>query len=318
MPRRRSAQRPVTRLRRRTSALILAFVGGAALAAPIVAVDDAGHELRLERPPTRIVTLAPSLTELVFAAGGGAAVVATDSSSDHPAEARALPRIGDAARIDVERVLALKPDLVVVWRHGNTHRELDQLAAAGVRLFSLEPQRLDDVARAVERLGTVLGTEAVARPAAAAMRETLAALRRRHAGAAPVRVFYQVWASPLMTINRRQIVSEVIELCGGQNVFAGLGPLVPQVAVESVLALDPEAIFTADERGRTALIRRDADAGAFATWRRHPRLAAVQGRWLYTLNGDAISRQGPRIVDGATAVCGALDELRRERVALRR
>ena len=117
-----------------------------------------------------------------------------------------------------------------------------------------------------------------------------------------------------MTISGRQIVSEVIELCGGRNVFAGLAPLVPQVAVESVLAADPEAIFTADEHGATALLRRDPNAGAFAAWRAHPRLAAVKGRWLYTLNGDAISR----IIDGATAVCDALDEVRRERAAARR
>jgi len=287
-------------------------------AAPVVAIDDAGHELRLERPPARIVTLAPSLTELVFAAGGGGAIVAVDSSSDFPVAARAIPRIGDVSRIDVERLLALKPDLVVVWRHGNTTRELDQLEGAGIRLFRLEPQRLDDVVRAIERLGQLLGTEATAGPAAAALRERLAALRRRHAIEPPVRVFYQVWSSPLMTISGKQIVSEVIELCGGRNVFAGLAPLVPQVAVESVLAADPEAIFTADERGNTALLRRDPDAPSFAAWRRYPRLAAVRGRWLYVLNGDAISRQGPRIVDGASAVCGALGEVRRERSAVTR
>lgn len=299
--------------------LLLAFALASGVhGAPLVAVDDAGRELRLEQAPTRIVTLAPSLTELVFAAGAGAAIVAADSSSDFPAAVRTIPRIGDAARIDVERVLALKPDLVLVWRHGNTTRELDQLEAAGVRLFSLEPQRLADVAQAIERLGDLLGTADTARPAAAGLRDALAALRRRHANDAPVRVFYQVWASPLMTINRRQIVSEVIELCGGRNVFAGLRPLVPQVGLESVLAADPEAIFTADEHGATALLRRDPDAGAFAAWRAHPRLAAVKGRWLYTLNGDAISRQGPRIVDGAGAVCEALDEVRRERTAAKR
>jgi len=287
-------------------------------AAPVVAIDDAGRELRLERPPARIVTLAPSLTELVFAAGGGQAIVAVDSSSDFPTAAKAIPRIGDVSRIDVERLLALKPDLVVVWRHGNTTRELDQLEGAGMRLFRLEPQRLDDVVRAIERLGELLGTEATARPAAAALRERLAALRRGHANDPPVRVFYQVWSSPLMTISGKQIVNEVIELCGGRNAFAGLAPLVPQVAIESVLAADPEAVFTADERGNTELLRRDFDAPAFAAWRRYPRLSAVQGRWLYVLNGDAISRQGPRIVDGATAVCGALDEVRRERRAAKR
>jgi len=294
-------------------ACLTALLASVGQAAPVVAVDDAGRTLRLERPPARIVTLAPSLTELVFAAGGGAAIVAADSSSDFPAATRAIPRIGDVTRVDVERLVALKPDLVVVWRHGNTTRELDQLEAAGIRLFRLEPQRLDEVVAAIERLGQLLGTEATAGPAAAALRLRLAALRQRHAGNAPVRVFYQVWSSPLMTINRRQIVSEVIELCGGRNVCAELGPLVPQVAIESVLASDPEAIFTADERGSATLLRRDADAPAFSAWRRHPRLAAVKGRWLYVLNGDAISRQGPRIVDGATAVCGALDEVRRER-----
>ena len=296
----------------------LTALASAGQAAPIVAIDDAGRTLRLERPPARIVTLAPSLTELVFAAGGGAAIVAVDSSSDFPAAARAIPRIGDVTRVDVERLVALKPDLVVVWRHGNTLRELEQLEAAGIPLFRLGPQRLDEVVAAIERLGQVLGTEATAQPAAAAMRARLAALRQRHAGEAPVRVFYQVWASPLMTINRRQIVSEVIELCGGRNVFAELAPLVPQVAVESVLAADPEAIFTADERGSTTLLRRDVEAPAFAAWRRHPRLAALRGRWLYVLNGDAISRQGPRIVEGASAVCGALDEVRRERGTARR
>jgi len=291
----------------------LAGSAATAVPAPVAVLDDAGRELRLERPPARIVTLAPSLTELVFAAGGGDRIVAVDASSDHPAAARSIPRIGDVARIDVERLLALKPDLVVVWRHGNTNRELEQLESAGIRLFRLEPQRLDDVVGAIERLGRLLGTEATAAPAAAALRDRLATLRQRHAADAPVRVFYQVWASPLMTINDRQIVSEVIALCGGRNVFAGLAPLVPQVALESVLAADPEAIFTADERGHTALLRRAVDTPAFAAWRRYPRLSAVRGSWLYVLNGDAISRQGPRIVDGAGAVCEALDEVRRER-----
>ena len=296
----------------------VAWLAATVIAAPVGVVDDAGRELRLDRPPARIVTLAPSLTELVFAAGGGGAIVAVDSNSDHPAAARTIPRIGDVSRIDVERLLALKPDLVVVWRHGNTNRELEQLESAGIRLFRLEPQRLDDVVAAIERLGRVLGTEATAAPAAAALRGRLATLRRRHAGDAPVRVFYQVWSSPLMTINGRQIVSEVIEVCGGRNVFGTLAPLVPQVAIESVLAADPEAIFTADERGHTALLRRDREAPAFAAWQRHPRLAAVRGRWLYVLNGDAISRQGPRIFDGVGAVCDALDEVRRERGATKR
>ena len=291
----------------------------AAQAAPIVAVDDAGRELRLERPPARIVTLAPSLTELVFAAGGGAAIVAVDSSSDFPAAARAIPRIGDVARIDVERLLALKPDLVARLAARQHHPRAR--SARGRRASACSgSSRSGSTTSFARSSGSASCSAPRRRPGrppprcASGSRRCASAMRTMP----PVRVFYQVWSSPLMTISRKQIVSEVIELCGGRNVFAGLAPLVPQVAIESVLAADPEAIFTADERGSTALLRRDVDAPAFAAWRRHPRLAAVQGRWLYVLNGDAISRQGPRIVDGATAVCGALDEVRRERGAAKR
>jgi len=306
------------RMPRPSVAVGIALLAAMVQAAAFVETDDAGHAVSFERPARRVITLAPSLTELVFAAGGGDAVVAADSSSNYPGAMHAIPRIGDASRLDVERIVALKPDLVVVWRHGNTNRELDQLEAAGLRLFRLEPQRLDEVVLAIERLGRVLGKEAVAGPAAGSMRDALAALRRRHAKDKEVRVFYQVWSSPLMTINRRQIVSEVIELCGGRNVFAALAPLVPQVATESVLAADPEAVLTADELGGSTLVRRDIQAAAFATWRRYPDLAATKGRWFFTLNGDAISRQGPRIVAGAAAMCEALDEVRRERDGLLR
>jgi iron complex transport system substrate-binding protein len=265
----------------------LAFVA-AAQAAAIVAVDDAGRELRLEQAPTRIVTLAPSLTELVFAAGAGAAIVAADSSSDFPAAVRTIPRIGDAARIDVERLLALKPDLVIVWRHGNTTRELDQLEAAGVRLFSLEPQRLADVVNAIERLGQLLGTEDTARPAAAALRDTLATLRNRHANAATVRVFYQVWASPLMTINRRQIVSEVIELCGGRNVFGAVATRrYPIVKEAEIVAAAPEVILLPDEPYAFG-------AEHAAALRALPVPAAAAGR-IHCIDGTLLSWYGPRI-----------------------
>jgi iron complex transport system substrate-binding protein len=295
--------------------LLAAFAAMAACAAPLTAVDDAGRTLVFDRPASRVVTLAPSLAELVFAAGGGEAIVGTTSLSDHPPAARAIARIGDASRLDVERIVALEPDLVIVWRSGNTSRELEQLEATGLRLFRIEPQRLADVPRAIERLGALLGREAAANAAAESLRQRLAVLRDSHAAAAPVRVFYQVWSNPLMTINRQQLVSDVIDLCGGRNVFAALRPLVPLVSNESVVAADPEAIFSADELGRSEDLRRDVDAPAFAAWRRHPGVAAVRGGWLYTLNGDAISRQGPRIVDGAEAVCRALDEVRRERRA---
>jgi iron complex transport system substrate-binding protein len=305
-----SGRRPVALI---AFALVALAVTSDVLA--VTAVDDAGRSVVVERPPQRVVTLAPSLTELVFAAGAGATLVGVSALSDHPAQARTIARIGDAGRIDVERVLALKPDLVLVWQRGNVAREIEQLERAGVRLFQLEPQRLDDVAGAIERLGALLGHDDVARRRAGELRATLARLRAGHAGQPPVRVFYQVWQQPLMTVNRRQIIDDMLGVCAGRNVFAELAPLVPTVSTESVVAADPEAILTASEQTGVAAWRRDPDNPAFALWRRQPRMVAVRRGWLYALDGDLISRQGPRIVEGVAAVCAVLDEVRRERGA---
>jgi len=298
-------------------AMVLATVvvaSNAAHGAPIRATDDAGHVVTLARPATRVVTLAPSLTELVFAASGGASVVGTTALSDFPEAARRIDRIGDASRLDVERVLALKPDLVLVWQRGNLGREIEQIGAAGIALFQLEPRRLEDVPRAIERLGVLLGREASAQRRANELRAQLEALRSAHSGAAPVRVFHQVWQSPLMTVNRAQMIGDAIALCGGRNVFGDLAPLVPVVSTEAVVAADPEAIFTASEEGVGAPAwQRAPDAPGLASWRRHTQVVAVRRSWMFTVNGDLISRQGPRIVEGVAAVCAALDTVRRER-----
>jgi len=298
------------------SAAALVFVVAtfaAAEAEALTVVDDAGHSFVIERPPQRIVTLAPSLTELVFAAGGGASLVGTSALSDFPPAARTIARIGDAGRLDVERVIALKPDLVLIWQRGNTSRELEQLEAAGMRLFQLEPRRLGDVARAIERLGELLGHESEAKQRASEMRSALDRLRTAHAGAAPVTVFYQVWRQPLMTVNGKHLIDDILTLCGGRNVFAGLTPLVPILSSEAVVGANPEAILTASETASAEAWKRDPANPSFAAWHRHRSMTAVRRSWLYALNGDNISRQGPRVVDGAMAVCAVLDQVRAER-----
>jgi iron complex transport system substrate-binding protein len=303
------------RLRRSAAVAALALIASLAARAATY-VDDAGQAVTLERPATRVVTLAPNLTELVYAVGAGAALVGTVSLSDYPAAARAVPRIGDYRRFDIERLLTLKPDLVLVWHHGNPGRELAQLEAAGLRLYRLEPRRLADVPRALERVGELLGHADEGRRVAARLRGELETLRQRHREAAPVSVFYQVWQNPLMTLNGRHIVNDVIELCGGQNVFAELPQLVPQLSSESVVAADPQAILAARQLpDDPAGAKRDPGDPLLAGWQRYPDLTAVRRRWLYTLPGDAITRQGPRIVEGARAVCSALDEVREERRA---
>jgi iron complex transport system substrate-binding protein len=277
-------------------------------------VDDAGRTVDLPATPRRVVTLAPNLTEFVFAAGAGDTLVGTMDTSNYPEAATRVPRIGDYQRLDVERILALKPDLILVWHHGNQGRELGQLEAAGLRLFYLEPKRMDDVPRALSRVGALLGREAQARDRAASLQRELDALRERHAKSAPVSVFFQVWSQPLMTLNGQHLTSDILAACGGRNVFAGLPALAPQISMESVVAADPEAMFTAREFADEGLAwRRDPKRRAFAMWQPFATLTAVKRGWMYSVPGDLITRQGPRIVDGVRAVCAALDEVRRER-----
>jgi len=278
--------------------LLLLAVFTLAAAAEIRLTDDAGRNLILKQPARRIISLAPHLTELLFAAGAGGQVVGAVEYSDYPQAAQAIARIGDSAQLDLERIVALKPDLVVVWQNGNAQRQLEKLLRLGIPVFYNEPRRLADIARAIEQLGRLAGTEAVAHPAARAFLGRAAELRARYAGRPPVTVFFQIWEQPLLTVNGEHLISDVISLCGGQNVFAGLKPLTPEVSAEAVLAADPEAIV-----GVTAEAGQPEDVSRWKPW---PRLRAVARGNLFTLGSDTISRNTPRILEGARELCERL------------
>lgn len=292
--------------------LLLGLAAGAAQCA--VHVDDAGRSIEFKSPPGRVITLAPNLTEFVYAVGAGSALVGTMDTSNYPDEARRVERIGNYQRLDVERILALKPDVVLVWHHGNQGRELGQLEAAGVKLFYIEPRRIDDVAATLERVGALLGRTKQGIEHAAAYRQAVAELRRRYAGAPSVSVFFQVWNQPLMTLNGQHLTSDLMDICGGRNVFASLQALAPQVSVEAVVEANPEVFFTAREfDDGKAPWRRTPDGEAFKSWRGFTRLVAVRHGWMFTVSGDLVTRQGPRAIEGAKAFCAMLDEVRRER-----
>ena len=266
------------------------------------AVDDAGHALTLAAPAGRIVSLAPHLTELLFAAGAGAAVVGVDAFSDYPAAARSLPRIGDSARLDLERIVALKPDLVVAWHGGNSAAQLQSLARLGLPVYASESRRLSDISSTLLRLGRLAGTETAATARAVRFDAAVAELRAQQAGKREVRVFYQIWHRPLLTVNGQHLIDETLRLCGGRNVFEGLAPLTPQVGEEAVLRADPEAIVAA----------RSAAGGAdpLAAWRRLTHLRAARLGNLLTVDPDTLHRQSERIVLGAAELCAGLDIVR--------
>lgn len=312
MLRRPERARPLTALLAFASAFGLALLLSAPLAcraaAPPPVLDDSHESVVLAHTARRIITLSPHAAELVFAAGGGERIIGTVSYSDYPPAAASIPRIGDSSTLDLERILALKPDLIVAWRHGSRERQLQQLKDMGLTLFHSEPRQLDDIPASLEKLGRLLGTQATADAAAERFRGKIAALRQAYARRSPVSVFYQVWDTPLMTFGADRLMSELIGLCGGRNVFADLTPIVPTVSVEAVIAANPQAIVTA-AMGAT----RSAHLPGLERWRRWPTLSAVAHDNLFAIDGDLINRPGPRLADGAALLCGDL-ELARERL----
>ena len=258
-------------------------------------------------PRLRIVSLAPNVTELAYAAGAGDLLVGAVEYSDYPEAARRLPRVGDAWRVDPERVLALRPDLVLAWASGTPEDTIARLRALGLRVEAVPVFRLADVGAALRTIGGIAGTEATAGRAAAAFDAEIARLRTAYSGAAPVSVFIEIDDEPLYTVNGRHVISEVVELCGGRNVFADLPQLAPPVAIEAVLARDPQVILSTD----------DTIADPYALWRQWTRLAAVRDRTIYSMPSDTLGRATPRLAQGAAAVCQALEDARR-RIAARR
>lgn len=287
--------------------LALAVLGVAASAcagAAITVQDDAGNTITLAKPAQRVISTAPHITELLFAAGGGERVVGVMSYSDYPEAAKRLPVIGSDATIDMERLLALRPDLLVVWQTGNTERQLAQLKSLGIPVFYSEPKRLDEVATSLTRLGQLLGQDATAQAAARDYRQKIAKLNADYAQRAPVRVFYQIWEKPLFTLNGEHIVSDALRVCGGRNVFGALKVTAPSVSTEAVLQENPEAIVGGE--------RHDGQSG-INIWKPYKGLLAVQRNNLFMLDSELMVRASPRIADGVAVLCEKLETARRHR-----
>ena len=268
-------------------------------AAGIGVTDDAGQRVTLARPAERIVSLAPHTTEMLFAIGAGAKIVGTAEFSDHPAAARAIPRIGNHDKLDLERIVDLAPDLVIGWRSGNPLDEIARLQGLGMSVYLSEPNDLEAIASNLERLGRLAGHEQDASTAADTFRRRARELFAAAPPSPPVSVFYQVWDDPLITLNGAHLVSEIIRRCGGRNVFSDLPVLAPHVSIEAVLDANPEVII-----GGTL------DSDRTGMWRQWSSLRAVRDAHLYSVPADLMHRHTPRILDGATQVCAILRAVR--------
>jgi iron complex transport system substrate-binding protein len=286
------------------TALLLAALAASLPASAAVSVrDDDGNTVTLQQPARRVISLAPHVTELLFAAGGGSRVVGVVSYSDFPEAAKKIPEVGSNRELDLERIMALKPDLIVVWRHGESERQLEMVRKLGVPMFHSEPQKLDDIPDDMAKLGQLMGTDATAAARAGELRAQLAGLRMRYASRPVVRSFYQVWDKPLYTLNGSHIISDALHLCGGENIFATLAVTAPVVSVEAVLQANPEAIFATSEK----------NYGGVGIWKAYPMLTAVRGNNLFTVDGNLLNRAGPRMIAGAAQLCEKLELARSHR-----
>lgn len=282
-----------------------------ALMAAIAVVGACGPSV--EAPDTiatqpRIVSLAPNLTELVFTIGAGDLLVGVSAWSDHPPEALELPIVGDAFSIDHEQLALLSPDVLLVWDGGTPIHVSDKLRGLGYRVEPIRTQSLDDISSALIQLGRITSREDDARTVALAFEQALQQLRDTYSTTESISVFYQIASRPLYTINRDHYISDIIALCGGNNIFSDLGTLAPTIDVEAVIHRDPEVM----------LASADAGTDAFITWQQWPELAAVSKANQYLLPADEIGRATTRVTVAAKAVCVALRTAREKRAALAR
>lgn len=273
--------------------------------AAVEAADDVGEVVTLAHPARRIVSLAPNVTELLFSAGAGDRVVGAVQYSNYPQAAKSIPRIGNGGELNLERIVALRPDLVVGWASGNSKLAIVRLRDLGFPVYLTQARELQDIARDVVQLGRLAGTESIARRATSAFLRRYEALRSRYTGRPTVRVFYQVLDPELITVNGDHIVSDILRLCGGVNTFASLPVLAPVINEETVLRADPEAIVAGGTRDAWRLWKE--------RWNERTTVTAVKRGAMYLIPADLIHRDTLRVLDGAERVCEALEDARRRR-----
>jgi iron complex transport system substrate-binding protein len=266
--------------------------------AACVVIDDAGKKIDLAAPAKRIISLAPDLTEILFTVGASEQLAGVIEGSDYPLAAQKLPRVGNYSGIDVERILLFHPDLIVTW--GNTFsRQLTVFAKQGIPIYTAESHRLEDVPRQIKNMGCLTGMQAKAADAAAHFSERLGKLKAQYSTQKKVKVFYQIGSYSLITINKDSWINQVITLCGGENVFADVKTIAPEVSWEAVVMANPQVIIS------------DATISNWKErWQSWPEISAVKQQQLFSVNPDIVERAGPRLLNGAVRICEILDKTR--------
>jgi iron complex transport system substrate-binding protein len=282
----------------RAVALALLAVA-AADARALQASDDRGITVSLARPAQRVVALAPHLSEIAFAAGAGASLVGVSSFSRHPAEAGRLPVVANAGRIDIERVIALRPDLVLAWQSGNSPLQIARVERIGIPAFVTEVRALADIPRIIRSIGALIGSSELAEARARDFEAEVGRLRERSAGKRRVSVLLEIWHRPLLTVSGAHLISDALDVCGGRKVFAGARALTPLVSREQILDAQPEAIVTSG-----------FGSEAPSAWKGLEPVPAVREHRVYAIDPDLLYAQGPSLLQGVRVLCDRLDLVR--------
>jgi iron complex transport system substrate-binding protein len=288
-------------LRFACSLVLLLFLYDNAYAIDVV--DDSGKTIQLHQPATRIITLAPNLTELLFDLGAGDRVVATVQFSNYPEAAKKIPRVGSSGSLNLEEVLRYQPDLVLAWRSGNNPQQVLAIEQLGIPVYRSEPGALEDIPATLIKLGQLTGLANKAKDIAQHMQAGIANLQQHYAHRKILSGFYQIWDEPIYTINGKHIISDIMRLCGVHNVFADAPIIAPVVSMEAVIAKDPQMIISGGSARK--------QAQNLSLWRAWPQLTAVRANNLFYIDADLMQRDTPRILEGAEVLCRQADEARR-------
>ncbi len=282
----------------------LTFLISFACFGEIRVTDDLGREIVLSAPASRIVSLAPHNTENLFTAGAGELIVGTVDHSDFPEQALAIPRVGNYKQINIETIIGLKPDLVVAWSSGNRKESIERLIDFGLPVFYSEPITFEQIIGNVERLAQLTGRVQYAAPELEQMRNTHVALQKEYLGKLPVKVFFQVWNEPLITLNRDHSVNQAFDLCSGVNIFADEPTIAPRVSVEGVVAKNPQLILLAGHNQRQS-------AGWVDLWSKWPSIEAVSADQVKHVDANIINRPTRRFLQGTAQICQLIAQARR-------
>jgi iron complex transport system substrate-binding protein len=281
--------------------LLLLFFSWSA-AGSIVVVDDNGQEVRLKQPTERIVSLAPNITEVLFHIGAGEQIVGADEYSNYPEAAKQITRVNNHAAANYELILSLQPDLVIAWQSGNGDKIIKPLRKLGIPVFVVETRKMEAIPHLFRRFGQLTGQGETAELRAEEFSQRLKTLRAAQIGKPMIRTFYQIWDEPLITLNGKHMISDVIALCGGQNIFADAAPLVPYVNIESVVAADPQMIVAGGSQ--------EAQPSWYSSWQQWQGISAVVNQQIYLIPSDLMQRHSERLLQGAEMMCDYMDRAR--------